>query len=199
MQYKKIKAGFLSTSNKEIADLGKAWFAISLAFGLALGGLTSKFFGAFAIAGIAVGTGFFFHEIAHKIAAQRYRHFAEFRSFDEMLFLAVIMGLFGFVLAAPGAVMINARYYNKRENGIISSAGPVVNLIVAAIFFGFLIFFKAGFPGMLFDYGFKINSWLALFNMIPVWLFDGKKIWDWSKAVWLAIAVIAVVFVFVLR
>ena len=33
-------------------------------------------------------------------------------------------------------------------------------------------------------YGFKINVWLALFNMIPVWNFDGSKILKWNKYVY---------------
>lgn len=198
MQYKTIRFGFLSTSNKELFDLGKAWFAISLAFGLALGGVTVKFLESFIIAAVVVGTGFLCHELAHKVVAQKYKHFAEFRSFDEMLFLAVIMGFFGFVFAAPGAVMIRARYPNLKQNGIISAAGPALNLILAMIFFG-LSFAAAGtFLKTLTGYGFMINSWLALFNMIPVWMFDGKKVWDWNKIVWGLMVLIAIVFVFIM-
>lgn len=198
MQYKIIKIGFVSSSNKELFDLGKAWFAISLAFGLVLGRLTSKFFSSFIIALVVVGTGFLFHELSHKIVAQRYKHFAEFRSFDEMLFLAVIMSFFGFVVAAPGAVMIKARHYNIRQSGRISAAGPLMNLVLALIFFGALFLFKEGFLGTLLKYGFMINSWLALFNMVPVWMFDGAKIFKWNKSVWIAMVLIAVVFVFIL-
>src|SRR3989344_8209181 len=131
--------GFLSTSNREIKDISKAWFAISLAFGIVLGGLTLKFFTAFIISAIAVGLGFLLHELSHKFFAQRYGYKAEFRSFDEMLFLAVIMSFFGFVIAAPGAVMIFSRVFDKRKNGIISVAGPLVNVILVVVFLGLFV------------------------------------------------------------
>lgn len=199
MQYKTMRFGFLSTSNKELIDLAKAWFAISLAFGLALGGITVKFFESFIIAIVVVGTGFLCHELAHKFVAQKYKHFAEFRSFDEMLFLAVIMGFFGFVFAAPGAVMIHARYQNLKQNGIISAAGPLLNLFLALVFLGLSVFVSGTFLKTLTGYGFMINSWLALFNMIPFWMFDGKKIWDWNKFVWILMVIICVIFVFFVR
>jgi Zn-dependent protease len=92
---------FFSTSNIEIRDILKAWLAISIAFGIVLGGLTMKFFTAFIISAVAVGLGFLLHELSHKYFAQRYGLKAEFRSFDEMLFLAVIFALvFRFVIAA---------------------------------------------------------------------------------------------------
>lgn len=179
---KQIKLGSISTSETELRDILKAWIAISLAFGIVLSNsiFSADFYLKFIIASLTVGIGFLFHEMGHKIAAQRYGCFAEFRSFDNMLLLAVAMSFFGFVLAAPGAVMISG-HVSKSRNGIISAAGPVINLVLASLFLGLIfiqlpIFFKE-----MAYYGFVINSWLALFNMIPFWLFDGYKILKWNK------------------
>ena len=60
---------FLTSSDVEIKDISKAWFAISLAFGIVLGGLTVKFFTTFIISAIAVGLGFLLHELSHKYFA----------------------------------------------------------------------------------------------------------------------------------
>ena len=199
----------------EIKDITKAWFAISLAFGIVLGGLTLKFFAAFVISAIAVGLGFLLHELSHKYFAQRYGYKAEFRSFDEMLFLAVIMSFFGFVLAAPGAVMIFSNVYDKKKNGIISAAGPITNIILALIFLAITVLISGSFSGALeilnssidkiiegsighaiLAVGFLINSWLALFNMIPFWLFDGAKIFKWNKLIYFLILIIAAALVF---
>ena len=179
---KQIKIGAISTSEIELRDIIKAWLAVSIAFAIAMSSsiLSSDFYAKFIIASLTVGIGFLFHEIGHKIAAQRYGCFAEFRSFDKMLLLAVAMSFFGFIFAAPGAVMISG-HINKRRNGIISAAGPIVNLVLALGFLG-LSFMQL--PNLLEElafYGFVINSWLALFNMIPFWLFDGYKILKWSK------------------
>jgi len=199
MQYKQYQIGFLKTSNVELFDLLKGWIGISIAFGLALSGTSVKFFESFVVALVAVGTGFLFHEMAHKVVAQHYKHFAEFRSFDQMIILAILMGFFGFVFAAPGAVMIQARYYNKKQDGLISLAGPAMNIVLAVIFLFLDLFVNSGLGQVIVSYGFMINSWLALFNMIPFWLFDGKKIFNWNKAIWGISLVVCIFFVFVLR
>ncbi|MBI2541720.1 hypothetical protein HYV80_03350 [Candidatus Woesearchaeota archaeon] len=179
---KQIRLGSISTSQTELKDLIKAWVAISAAFAILLSKpiFSSGFYAKFVIASLTVGTGFLLHELGHKIVAQKYKCFAEFRSFDTMLALSIAMSFFGFVLAAPGAVMISGKV-SRQKNGIISAAGPVVNLILAA---AFLMLIFAPLPDLfkgISGYGFMINSWLALFNMIPFWLFDGYKVLKWSK------------------
>lgn len=179
---KQIKIGRVTTSETEIRDLIKAWLAISAAFAVLLGGpvLSSKFYSAFVISSLTVGIGFLLHELGHKFAAQRYGCFAEFRSFDVMLVLAVIMSFFGFVFAAPGAVMISGPV-GVRRNGKISLAGPLVNIALAAIFLAALLVVKNPLASSISFYGYTVNSWLALFNMLPFWNFDGAKILRWSK------------------
>ena len=179
-------------SEKEIKDILKAWIAISIAFGIALSAnvFSSQFYSKFILAALTVGIGFLLHELGHKIVAQKYGCFAEFRSFDNMLLLAIAMSFFGFIFAAPGAVMISGRI-DKRKNGIISAAGPAVNIVLALIFLG-LVFSH---PQNLFKeaalYGFVINSWLALFNMIPFGFFDGSKIFRWNKIVYFVMTIFA--------
>ena len=46
------------------------------------------------------------------------------------------------------------------------------------------------------QYGLLINSWLALFNMIPFWNFDGKKIFIWNKTIWLSVVAVSILFVY---
>ena len=194
---KQVKLGRISTSKKEIIDILKAWVAVSIAFGIVLSTSFPDFFQKFIIAALTVGIGFLLHELGHKLVAQKYGCFAEFRSFDNMLVLAIAMSFFGFVFAAPGAVMISGRV-NTRKNGIISAAGPLVNLGLALAFLP-LFLISSKFFHMLALYGFVINSWLALFNMIPVWMFDGRKIWKWNKAAYFAMAAAALSFMLLRR
>lgn len=193
--YKPINIGFLNTSNKEIIDIAKAWIIVALAFTIARVGIfntsLNKLLLEFIIIGITVGFGFLLHELAHKLVAQKYGCFAEFRSFDNMLFLALVMSFFGFVFAAPGAVMISG-YINRERNGKISAAGPLTNILLAVLFL-IMTFFSMGFIKELATTGLFINSWLALFNMIPVWELDGTKILKWNKVVYFGIIIFALI------
>ena len=190
-QPKQIYIGKINTSEREIRDLIKAWIAISIAFAMIMRGFADlSFYQAFIVAAITVGTGFLLHELGHKIVAQRYGCFAEFRSFDQMLLLAILMSFFGFVLAAPGAVMIHGPV-GVRRNGKISAAGPIVNLVLALVFLWLLLMQSSGILGVIAFYGYFINSWLALFNMIPIWNLDGAKVLKWNKKVYGVIVAVA--------
>lgn len=191
---KRIMLGKISTSEKEIKDILKAWIAISLAFSFLLTGISAgSLVVGFAVAFLTVGIGFLFHELAHKIVAQRYGCEAEFRSFDSMLVLAVVLAFVaGFVFAAPGAVMIRGPV-GKRRNGMISVAGPVTNIVLALLFLLLLLVSPGtGIMALIGHYGFLINTWLALFNMLPFWQLDGAKVWAWHKGVYWTVVGITV-------
>ena len=184
----------LKFSILELQHLLRAWVAVALAFAIALhSGLTfdSSFLFAFLTAAITVGSGFLLHELAHKYFAQKYGLSAEFRAFDIMLVLAVIMSFFGFIFAAPGAVFIWGKRVTEKKNGVISVAGPVLNIVLALIFLVLFKFVQNQAVSGVAYYGFFINSWLALFNMIPLAIFDGAKVWKWNKLVWTIVALMA--------
>jgi len=209
MTYKSIKIGKIRTSKIELVDILKAWIALSIAFTFAFSGMSIlsgsfafdkiislDFFFFFLISLFTAGIGFLLHELAHKFVAQRYGCTAEFRAFDQMLYLAVGLAVFvGFIFAAPGAVMISGMI-TRKENGIISLAGPLTNYILAMIFFG-LTFYLPAFS-FIFSIGFQINMWLGLFNMIPFGNFDGIKIFRWNPAIWIAMAAVGIFFIFIL-
>ena len=180
---------FIKFSKKEIVDLAKAWVIISIAFAILSAGFSFnlKFLISFFIAASTVGIGFLLHELAHKFLAQKYGCIAEFRSFDLMLFLALIMSFFGFILAAPGGVFIQG-YVGIVRNGKISAIGILTNLILSTLFLILFIFTPLK---TLAYYGFFINAWLALFNLIPIGNFDGVKVLRWNKKVYALMAIFA--------
>ncbi|MAE13758.1 hypothetical protein CMO92_04280 [Candidatus Woesearchaeota archaeon] len=180
-------------SKTELKELAKAWIAISVAFGILIrpGSVSEpSFLISILLAALTVGLGFFLHELAHKYFAQKYKCFAEFRAHDGMLVLAILMSFFGFIFAAPGAVIISG-YVDKKRNGIISVAGPITNLVLAIIFALLLPIL-----GSIAYYGFLINAWLGLFNMIPLGNFDGTKVLAWNKGVYAITLIIALFLVF---
>lgn len=203
--YKTFKLGNIKTSNLELIDITKSWIVLSLAFTFIFtainafdGGfvkiLTPSFWIVFVVSLFTAGLGFLLHEMAHKITAQKYGCAAEFRAFDQMLYLALVLAiLVGFLFAAPGAVIITGSI-TRKENGIISIAGPATNYILSLIFLGlgFLL------PPLKFAFmiGFSVNLWLGLFNMIPFLNFDGKKIFDWNKLAWIGMVAFGILFLF---
>ena len=82
----------------------------------------------------------------------------------------------------------------RRENGIVSVAGPVTNYILGLIFLGLRLVFPAW--AFIFTIGFSINMWLGLFNMIPFGNLDGLKVFQWNKVVWLGMVAVGIFFVF---
>lgn len=176
-------------SNREKKDLFYAGIMISLAFAILLSGnlrefLSRDFYVIFIIAFFTAGIGFLFHELTHKFVAQSYGLFAEFYAYYKMLWLAILFSMFGFIIAAPGAVYIKGRI-TKDKNGKISLAGPLTNLILATIFlFLFLLLRPEGNLEIFLKFGLTINSLLAAFNLIPSMPFDGAKIIQWNKTVY---------------
>jgi len=191
---KVIKIGSFTSSDIELKDLAKAWIAISFAFAVLLrGSVEVGFFFSFFMSGLTVGLGFLLHELGHKVVAQKYGCFAEFRANNIMLILAIVMSFIGFILAAPGAVMI-AGQVDRSKNGRIAIIGSIINLLLAAFFYiaSFL------YSHIFLDYGVSINAWLALFNMLPFGILDGYKVWKWNKLSWSLVVITALLFLFVL-
>jgi len=145
---------------------------------------------------VAVGTGFILHELAHKYVAIHYGAHAEFRAWREGLLLAIGLAIFtngAFVFAAPGAVYVFGRSITVKQNGIISLAGPVTNLLVV-LFFGILLalFNPAEFLQRIIISAMYVNFFLAAFNMIPIFPLDGSKVFVWDKGIWLLTMLVAV-------
>jgi Zn-dependent protease len=190
-------------SRHEFRDLVIAWLAISVSFAIIF--LRRSTFPVepvhalvlFGISFVTVGIGFVLHEMAHKFTAMRYGFWAEFRKDNIMLLVAVALAaLIGVVFAAPGATIISGYSITREQNGRISAAGPITNLLLCIPFAALLLsagMFSglstqvAGLIGMV---GLQVNAMIAAFNMLPVSVLDGRKVLAWNPAVF-AILIIA--------
>jgi len=169
--------GKIKFSETELKHLAIAWLILTLAFYLV-------FRKSFVAAAFAVTTGFFLHELGHKITANKMGYWSEFRASYGGLAIALLLAAIPphFLFAAPGAVMI-AGNISKKENGIISLAGPAVNIVIATICVSILLTIKALLSHFVVDtinFVTIINLLLAGFNMIPIYPLDGSKILSWS-------------------
>jgi len=145
----------------------------------------------YAFAGVI--TAFFFHEMAHKFMAQKFGLWAEYRFFPFGLILALVISIpFGFVFAAPGAVMFmgGSKYH---ETGRIAMVGPLANIIVAyASFLLYFYIFSESQIGAILVFICLINALLAVFNLLPFGPLDGIKIIRWNATVWVILLIFAI-------
>lgn len=184
---------------KELQDITVSALVLALAFGIALsGGMSvlsdpSELAYAFALSLVGVSLGFIIHELGHRYLARRFNCHATYVMWPSGLVLALVCSLFGFVFAAPGAVMIQPGVdpwgratLTKQRYGLISLAGPVMNSCLSIVF----IVLYTLHPAEVFSLGAQVNTWLALFNLIPFGPLDGRKIMFWDKRIWGAALVI---------
>lgn len=182
---------------EEVTDLLKSWFVLSLAFAILFAGFefSLNLLVSFCLAAVTVGTGFLLHELAHKYLAEKYGCVAVYKANPLMLGITLISSLFGFIFAAPGGVYILGILSRKR-NGLVSLAGPMTNIILALVFLATSLLVTSKVMVSLSSIGFFINAWLGAFNMIPFGPFDGRKVWEWNKAIYVTFTIIAVGLVF---
>jgi len=188
---------------REFRDLSISAIVLAFIFSFQGYGNLSNILWMLPVGLLTVSISFLAHEMAHRYYAKKYGCHAEYQIWWYGIVLALVFSLAsnGMVkFAALGAVMIfpaidmwgNMKILTRKEYGTISLAGPVMNLGLAGIFalLGFFI------HPLLFM-GTMINIWLAIFNLIPIWILDGAKIFHWDKRVWIAVFAASVV-VFIL-
>ena len=192
-------------TGKEIRDLIISFIVIALGFTILYSnGDYSHVTLIFPVVMIGVGAGFIFHELGHKFVAMHYGYYAEYELWPTGLLIALVSSFFGFIFAAPGAVVIYSNGMEKKTNGLISIAGPIVNIVLGLIFFlilgslGDFIYTETGaIVYLICVLGTRINFFLAAFNLLPIPPLDGSKVMSWSVPVWFitfAIAAILVLF-----
>lgn len=138
----------------------------------------------FVTVSIVFAISFIAHELAHKIVAQHYGLWAEFRLTMFGALITMLSIISPFKIISPGAVMIAGKP-DRETIGKTSIAGPLTNISLALLF---LVSTQllSGLSLAIAEFGLLINSVIALFNLIPFGILDGFKIFFWSKTIWAA-------------
>jgi len=193
----------LRLGKEELKELSKSTFIVALVFTIAYGRHSWPQSVAwlafiFGLSVVCAGAGFILHELMHKFTAQRYGFQAQYHGSTMTPLLSILAAFAGYILLAPGAVYISSAYrtISKRENGLISLAGPVTNFLLALFFLGLYIT-KLPLLTLVGYFGYDINIWLALFNMVLALGFDGAKVWAWNKIVYLGFAALCAIVFFI--
>lgn len=190
------RARGITFTKHEIRAISIAIYILTLVFAFAFSG--SSFLGqrfnpigflfALPISLVAVLTAFALHELGHKLVSNYFGFPAGFSySKQGLIFALIISLLFGVAVGLPGAVIIYGRP-DKRENGLISAAGPLTNLLVGILFIipgivTLILGLRLIGTGLVFVA--LINFFIGTFNMIPFMPFDGAKIWRWNPFIYL--------------
>lgn len=184
------RRGRFGTSSTELFHLGVAVAVLTTAIvlwmftlgsgGLGDLGLVEKISVAF---GIAI-TGFALHELGHKVTAQHFGHWSEFRYSLPGLALTLLFSAFGVLVGAPGATWHTAT--SERDNGKISAAGPLVNILIALGAFPLTLGMgpDIGLLNLVAEGVLLFNTILAGFNLLPIGALDGRKVVRWSPVVY---------------
>ena len=160
-------------------------------------GLTETLLGILALL-MALFIAIPFHEFAHAWVAKKQGDYtavaykrctpAALAHFDLVGFL--MMMLFGFGWAKPVPINSNNFKNGRKSQFLVSIAGVVMNLLLGIFFlFVYMLMFKIApafyvssvygyLLGMFLIYSFSLNFGLAIFNLIPIYPFDGYNIID---------------------
>jgi Zn-dependent protease len=142
----------------------------------------SGFFSSdFGFAILVAAPAIIFHELSHKIVALSFGMEATFHAAYFWLGIAVLLKLlnFGFIFFVPAYVSISG-IASPLEQVLTAFAGPAVNLLLFAIAWVVL-----GQPALVKRYRRyvpflhltkRINGFLFIFNMLPLPMFDGWKV-----------------------
>jgi Zn-dependent protease len=137
------------------------------------------------------------HELAHRQVARRLGYIAMYQADYNFLPLAVILPLlFGFVFAAPGAVVISSfRLHGhgdeRRDVFFISAAGPLTNIAFAAAGAALMTALRSE----IWRFFAYINAWLAFFNLLPIKPLDGYNMIRANPVLWLPVIAVAALLV----
>jgi Zn-dependent protease len=175
----------LKFSSEEIKDIIISTIVLAVVFG--------GFGEGFVPALIIISLVFLTHELlGHKLAAQYLGFDSEYRKWNTGLALALLGSFVGFIFAAPGAVYIKPTIkkdfawtihtITKEQTGIISLAGPAVNIIFGYIFI--LLAPQIPVYETFILMAARFSFFLALFNLLPFGPLDGNKVSAWSWKIW---------------
>ncbi|MBW2971879.1 M50 family metallopeptidase [Candidatus Woesearchaeota archaeon] len=124
------------------------------------------------------------HEFGHKLLALQYGMSAEFHAAYFWLGLGVLLKLlnFGFIFFVPAYVSISGSGLTYFQSSAIAFAGPAVNLLLFIV--PFVLLKNAAFRKKYKKYlsilflTSRINLFLFVFNMLPLPMFDGWKVFS---------------------
>ncbi len=137
---------------------------------------------------------------SQKYLARKYHYHIEYKIWGYGIIFAIVTMLLNIFIITPGYFKYGLydRIATEEEKAKIAIIGPAANMILAVIFLIALIILKSTLTtsaiiklAMLI--GFYINTYMAVFNLIPFMALDGIKIVEYDLKMWIVPMIISVV------
>ena len=193
----KIKFEFTKIEKRNLII---SFIVLSFCFAISTAGTDIHgFFSILPIVMVGAAIGSLMHELGHKFVAMKHDCRAEFELWPLGLLISVVSSFFGVVFATPGVAHIYPEDNDDETNGRIAVAGPMGNITLALTFIVIAALIRPATAHSNIIYliylictvGFSVNSFLAAFNLFPVYSLDGTKVMKWNVVIWIAVFVIA--------
>jgi len=126
------------------------------------------------------------HELSHRFFARRWNGASEFQFWGLGTTMMLLTAwLFGNVFAMPSRTLTAATEHLTREQTVVVAvAGPLANIVFALA--SVLLIPLGGLLTLIGQAGPSMNLLAAVFEMVPLSLLDGKKVYAYSKILWAA-------------
>jgi len=126
------------------------------------------------------------HELSHRFFARRWKGASEFQFWGLGTTMMLLTAwLFGNVFAKPSRTLTAAtEHLTKEQVVVVAIAGPVANIVFALASVPLIPL--GGVLTLIGQAGLSMNLLAAVFEMVPLSLLDGKKVYAYSKILWAA-------------
>ena len=196
----------LNLSVQEISELGKGWLLTSAIILYLLGffdflaidqSLAFELLDYMLIYLFVWGLVYFVHELSHKFTAIKFGAKAYYRLSREGIILTIASLIIGFPMLAVGAVF----WWGESSasigiRGRVAAAGPISNIILIGFSY-ILIAISSAVIGSNLELGsylfqagsisISLNTFIGIFNLLPIGVLDGAKVLDWDGRIWLVL------------
>jgi len=157
---------------------------------------------------------FLLHELAHRYVARRYGCYAKYVLSPLGTLISLISTLIPIKVIIVGYVGISCPslyYYNlynayrpvsqRKVNAYIALSGPLTNLVIAVLLKGLVLIPSLTTSPLIYwviTSSAKVNTWLALFNLIPLTPLDGSKIFTYKPVLSIALLMISLALFYII-
>ena len=130
------------------------------------------------------------HEAMHIFAARKFGFPAGFKIWPLGVMIMLMVSLAGALFAVPGATIIGSDENHQPSEAqlcVIAIAGPVMNILFglfSASIVGIGLLMRIPIVTEVGLYSAGINTFLAGFNLLPVSILDGAKVYRSDKKLW---------------